>query len=502
MTQAASQDPASVSAGNHAIGLRGHPPGLRTLFFTELWERFSYYGMRALLVLFMVAPATSGGMGLSAREAAHIYGNYTMAVYMLAIPGGFIADYLLGHRRSVLVGGIIIACGHFALAVDRIEMFYAGLVLIVLGTGLLKPSISALVGGLYAKNDERRDAGFSIFYMGINLGAFLAPFVTGFLAQSDIFKSWLEQSGFDPAGSWHWGFGAAGVGMVLGLIVYILQADRIAHIGERPKIEPKAWLHALFVLVGTGAALTLSMLSGKPGFEWVPYSFLLIPAAGIIYFAAKDDLDARRVAAIGVFFIAAMIFWAVFEQAGSTIALFGDQLTRTQIFGWNFPSSWFQSLNSLFVIMLAPIFAWAFVRLGPNQPSSPVKFAIGLIFLGLSFALMVPAAILTVEGKVSPLWIVGLFFLQTVGELFLSPVGLSTMTKLAPARLVSLVLGVWFLAAAWGSKLAGLLASEFNASDPQALAAFFQTQAIMVAIAAALMLAVTPWVHRLMGEIR
>ena len=483
-------------------GFAGHPQGLATLFFAELWERFSYYGMRALLALFIVAPAAAGGLGLSTAEAARIYGNYTMAVYMLSIPGGFIADRYLGAHRAVLIGGAIIACGHFTLAINSLTTFYIGLSLIALGTGLFKPNISALVGALYRQGDDRRDAGFSIFYMGINIGGLIAPLVTGFLAQSAMFKSWLAAWGFDPALSWHWGFGAAGVGMSLGLAVLALRGRHLAEAGRPPAIAATTWGAALLVLVGTIIVMAVTMLSDRPGFEWLRGLFLVVPIAVIAWFAAKGDLDSKRIAAVFVFFIAAMVFWAIFEQAGLTIALFADQLTARTLAGVTFPSAWFQSLNPLFVILLAPIFAWAWLRLGKRQPSSPMKFALGLFFLGLSFLLMVPAAMLTAEGRVSPLWLIGLFFLQTVGELFLSPVGLSTMTKLAPMRFVGLMLGVWFLGAAWGNKLAGVLGSGFTAGDASELAMFFLQQAVMVGVATLLLLALVPWVKRLMGGVR
>jgi POT family proton-dependent oligopeptide transporter len=480
----------------------GQPRGLSTLFFTELWERFSYYGMRALLTLFIVAPVAAGGLELTSIEAARIYGNYTMAVYLLSIPGGFIADRYLGAHRAVLIGGVIIACGHFTLAVPDQTAFYIGLGLVAIGTGLFKPNISAMVGGLYARDDERRDAGFSIFYMGINVGGFLAPLVTGFLAQSETFKGWLAAGGFDPADSWHWGFGAAGVGMTFGLVAYAIQAKRLEHVGRPPAVVTRSWATSLIVIVGTLAVMTLTVLSDDPRFQWLRAAFLLLPVSAIVWFAMRGDFDGQRLAAVFVFFIAAMIFWAIFEQAGITIALFGLELTRTDLFGWTFPTAWFQSLNSLFVILLAPLFALAWLRLGSRQPSSPVKFALGLFFLGLSFLLMVPAAMLTAEGRVNPLWLVGLFFLQTVGELFLSPVGLSTMTRLAPERLVGLVLGVWFLAAAWGNKLAGILGGGYTSADANTLAVFFLQQAAMVGIATLALLMLVPWLKHLMRGVR
>ncbi len=482
-------------------GLGGHPRGLTTLFFSELWERFSYYGMRALLTLFMVAGADAGGLGYDKKTAAAIYGNYTMSVYMLSIVGGFIADNFIGARRSVLIGGCIIACGHFSMAFSSEATFFAGLVLVALGTGLLKPNISTMVGSLYRPDDERRDAGFSIFYMGINLGAFAAPLVTGWLAQSAEFRAMLAGWGMDPLHSWHWGFGAAGVGMTIGLIVYVLTGERLAHVGLGPPADAtRPWGKLALVVIATAALMGVMMLADQ--YPSVVYGLFAVQIAAVFYFAFKPDADSKRIAAILVFFIAAEIFWAIFEQAGSTISLFGDQLTRTQIFGWNFPSAWFQSVNSLWVIILAPGFAWLWIKLGRNQPSSPFKFMLALVFLGLSFVLMVPAAKLTAEGKVSPLWIVGLFFLQTLGEMCLSPVGLSTMTKLAPQRLLGLMMGIWFLATALGNKLAGVLAGHFESKDASVLADFFFKQAIWVGVATLVLLALIPWVKRLMGGVR
>ncbi len=478
-----------------------HPPGLAPLFFTELWERFSYYGMRALLVLFMVAAPESGGLGLSMAEAAAIYGNYTMAVYMLSIPGGFLADGFLGAHRSVMIGGAIIACGHFALAVPAEVCFYAGLTLIALGTGLFKPNISALVGALYDSGDTRRDAGFSIFYMGINIGGLVAPLVTGFLAQSALFKSILAEGGIDPSASWHFGFAAAGVGMTLGLIHLLWRGVGLRPLAPPPLQRPGPLAGALVGVVTLGL-FALTVASDWAGLESLRVAFLVLPAAAAMWLALSGDMVRRRMAAVFVLFIAAMIFFAIFEQAGVTIALFADQLTRNEAFGLAFPSAWFQSLNSLFVIMLAPLFAGMWVRLGARQPSSPAKFAAGLGFLAASLLLMVPAAALTAEGKVGPLWLVGLFFLQTVGELLLSPVGLSTMTKLAPVRLVGFVLGLWFLAAAWGNKLAGVFGSAFTATDAGALASYFLWQAGLVAVAALVLVVLTPWVKGLMGGVR
>jgi proton-dependent oligopeptide transporter, POT family len=487
----------------------GQPAGLPTLFFTELWERFSYYGMRALLTLFMVAPVASGGLGFATENAGRIYGNYTMAVYMLAIPGGFIADRIIGAKRSVMLGGWTIALGHYCLAVPLIEFFYLGLLLVALGTGLFKPNISALLGSLYNRGDALRDAGFSIFYMGINIGAFIAPLVTGFLAQSSWFKNWLAANSFDPSKSWHWGFAAAGVGMTLAMLLFSrnTQAMTIGHAAAaEAEVETETGTSTLkqgiAVVAGTLALLGLALASDIEGYANLRWLFLMLPLAGIFYAARQPSGDAQRLAAIGVLFIASMIFWAVFEQAGTTIALFADKLTRNELFGMPFPSSWFQSVNPIFVILLSPVFAALWLSFGARQPSPAIKFAFGLLFLSSSFLLMVPAAKLTASGAVSPLWLVGLFFLQTVGELLLSPVGLSTMTKLAPERMTGLVLGIWFLAAAFGNKLAGVLGGGFNGDDPSALASSFLTQAVLVAVAAGLLFLAAPWVKRLSEDAR
>lgn len=507
MTNATSKPAALLEAPARSLRamFQGHPAGLRRLFFTELWERFSYYGMRALLTLFMVAPLAEGGLSLSTADATRIYGNYTMAVYMLSIPGGFIADRVLGARRSVLLGGWTIALGHYALAIPTLTAFYTGLVLIAVGTGLFKPNITGLVGALYSPGDARRDAGFSVFYMGINIGAFLAPFVTGFLAQSAAFKSILASAGLDPSSSWHWGFGAAGAGMTIAMMLFMRSshtlddpvplAERLA--GRGGLLRDGALMSALTLLL-----LVLALASDSAGWQWLRWMFLVLPLSAIAWCLYRGSEDHRRLAAIGVLFIAAMVFFAIFEQMGSSMALFADQLTDNSIAGIAFPSAFWQSVNPLFVILLAPVFALLWLRLGSRQPSAPVKFALGLTLVALSFAWMIPAAKLAIEGKISPVWLAGLFLLQTAGELMLSPVGLSTMTRLAPARMTGLVLGLWFLAAAFGNKLAGVLGGQFTAEDPAALEAFFFTQSLWVAVAAGLMFLLAPWVKHLSGEDR
>ncbi len=484
----------------HPGGIGGHPKGLSMLFFAEMWERFSYYGMRAILLLFMIAPLAMGGMGMDQMLAAQIYGNYTMASYMVCILGGYLADNFIGARRAVLIGGFIITAGHYTLAIDSTPSFYLGLILVALGTGLLKPSISTLVGGLYARGDHRRDAGFSLFYMGINLGAFAAPLVVGWLAQSEEFKVLLLSWGFDPLHSWHWGFGAAGIGMTFGMWTYIRRLKLLGHIGHPPDREtPRPW--GQLVMVALGTAVLLGLMIASDNFAWINPIVYALPVAGVIYFGLmKKDEESHRIAAILVFFIAAIIFWAVFEQAGSSLTLFADELTHNEIAGWAFPSSWFQSVNSLFILALAPLFAWVWIRWGARQPSVPGKFVLGLVFLGVSFLLLVPAAQLTASGKVSPWWLIAVYFLQTLGELCLSPVGLSTMSKLAPAKLTGLIMGLWFLGTALGNKLAGVLAEDFSSKDPVLLSRFFLNQALTVGGVTVLLLAMVPWVKRRMGN--
>jgi POT family proton-dependent oligopeptide transporter len=432
-------------------GWFGHPRGLSTLFFTEMWERFSFYGLRAILLFFMTASAAQGGLGFPTPKATGILGWYGFGVYAAAIPGGWIADRFLGQYRSVFVGGVIIALGHFSLAVPSITTFYLGLLLIVIGTGLLKPNISTMVGALYDQDDERRDAGFSIFYMGINLGAFIAPFVVGTLGQRV---------------GWHVGFGCAGIGMTLGLIQYVAGKRRLLPALER-----------------IGQAEQRSASSAEPWWHFTPEEW-------------------KRVGAIAVFFLFSCVFWAAFEQAASSLNLFADRMTRLNAFGFEFPSSWFQSLNSAFMIFgLAPLLALLWIRLGPRQPSSPIKFALGLLFAGLGFALLVPAAKMAQEQGmlVSVWWLVGVYFLHTIGELCLSPVGLSIVTKLAPARIVGAMMGLWFLSIAVGNKMAGWVAGYFERLP---LPELFGAVALTTFVAAVILLAITRPIQRLMGGVR
>jgi proton-dependent oligopeptide transporter, POT family len=444
----------------------GHPRGLSTLFFTEMWERFSYYGMRALLLLYMTAPLAAGGLGFDAARGGAIYGLYTSMVYMTTLPGGWIADRLIGQRRAVLYGGILIALGHFSMALANLTTFYLGLFLIVIGTGLLKGNVSVIVGQLYAPKDVRRDAGFSIFYMGINLGAFIAPIVCGYLGQRI---------------DWHLGFGAAGVGMLLGVVQYLAGAKNLGEAGMRPApaASPEAAAHlrqrailwggialVLIVLLGVGMATGVVPLTDTQLADAAGYFLLLLTLGffGWLYLAGDwTPAERRRLYVIGVLFLAAALFWSAFEQAGSTLNLFADRSTRTSVLGVGFPSSWFQSLNSAFLFLLAPVFAWLWVRMGPNDPSSPTKFGIALVLVGAGFAVLVVAAQLAENGvQVSPMWLTVVYLLHTCGELTLSPVGLSAMTKLAPVRIGGLMMGVWFLATSVGNYIGGRVSSFYE----------------------------------------
>ena len=431
----------------------GHPRGLATLFFTEMWERFSYYGMRALLILYMVAPPAEGGLGFSTEKGASIYGWYAFSVYALSIPGGWIADRFLGLYRSVLWGGVIIALGHFSMAFPSIQFFYLGLVLIVIGTGLLKPNVSSMVGTLYNKDDARRDAGFSIFYMGINLGAFIAPLITGPLGQRV---------------NWHWGFAAAGVGMVLGVVQYIA--------GRRYLIGADAPRTDAAIAREEHATSSAPAPSFTPG-EW------------------------KRIAVIGILFFFSVLFWMSFEQAGSSLNLFADRYTDMHVGSWNIPASVMQSVQPLFVILLSPVFAWLWLSLGRREPSSPAKFSLSLVIVGLGMLLLVPAAAIAQNQgiKVSPWWLIGVYFLHTVAELCLSPVGLSMVTKLAPARIVGLMMGVWFLSISFGNKAAGYVAGMF---DKLPLTQIFGTVAAMTIIAGVILVLVLRPIKRLMGDVR
>ena len=465
---------AAITAPPHARAVEsdsifaGHPSGLGPLFFTELWERFSYYGMRAILILYMTSTAAQGGLGYDVKHASAIYGWYTMSVYLTALPGGLFADYVTGTRLAVLIGGIIIAAGHFTMVFHSLTTFYLGMALIAIGTGLLKPNISAMVGKLYRKDDPRRDNGFSIFYMGINVGALLAPLAVGYLAKGESFKGFLSSMGMDPTKSWHWGFAAAGVGMIVGLLVYLWNGQKLAHVGNKVKKRSERKTEA------TNADEDAHPLT-------------------------RDDW--KRIAAIFIFFTFTILFWGAYEQKGASLNLFADRLVDTTLFGWKFPAPYLQSLTPAFVILLTPIFTMIWLRLKDRQPSSPVKFTLGMLFIGLAYVLIVPAAMLTAQGRISFWWLVGLYFLEVCGEMCLSPVGLSTVTKLSPPKLVGFMMGIWFLASAFGSKLAGYLSGFFVSNNSWQLVKLYGGIALGLLVAAVILAILTPTIKRLMGQV-
>ena len=462
----------------------GHPRGLSTLFFTEFWERFSYYGIRAILVLFMTAAISEGGLGFSVERAGAIYGLYTACVYLLALPGGWLADQLLGQRRSVFIGGLFIALGNFLLYVPGMTTFFLGLVSIIIGTGLLKPNVSTMVGELYPgtspEQGARRDAGFSIFYMGINLGAFIAPLICGYVGEKINYRL---------------GFLVAGIGMLLGLIQYKLGGRNLGQTGLHPNASgnPETRRRTILILLGgiVGVAvlgflltsvfnLTVEQIAGTTG--------VVIVGLALLYLIAQlvskdlDRTEKKRMGVIFVLFIFSAIFWSGFEQAGSSLTLFAEQLTRLNVLGWEMPASWLQSVNPILIIALAPVFAWLWIALSRRklEPSSPAKFSLGLILLGLGFGVMVWASILTngQTRQVAPTWLILTYFFHTCGELCLSPVGLSTVTKLAPHRKVGQMMGVWFMSVALGNLIAGMVAGQFQSLPlPQIFGAVFATTA-------------------------
>lgn len=531
----------------------GHPAGLFTLFFTEMWERFSYYGMRAILVLFMTAELAerNPGLGMSTLEAGAIYGLYTSAVYLLTLPGGWLADNVFGQRRTIWYGGIVIMFGHISLAVPGDMTFYLGLVLVAVGTGLLKANISTIVGDLYPQSGARRDAGFSIFYMGINIGSFAGQMIVGYLGE-----------GID----WHYGFGAAAVGMFLGLIVYRLTAHQyLGEIGIVPKAKearlesaeirnPLSTRLAIVLAVALVVLILMLQLTGLVDMTTVvglaQAMGVLIVAIAAFYFiyvlvaGNLDKIQKRRVYVIICLFVGAALFWSGFEQAGSSLNLFAERHTdrlfgpagiasfipivaalltfavvgiiwynkiysnKTLIIslkvitgvvgigiaafawwiitsiseGWEMPASWLQSVNPLFIIIFAPIIGALWVKLAARNmsPSAPLKFGFGLILLGLGFLMMVFASRMVVadlEGtvRVSALWLVMTYFLHTIGELTLSPIGLSMTTKLAPKKFAGQMMGIWFIGAALGNLIAGLFAGNFDEENVLEMPNLFMT---------------------------
>ena len=483
----------------------GHPRGLSTLFFTEMWERFSYYGMRALLMLFMTAAIAqrNPGLGMSVEKAAAIYGLYTSMVYLLCLPGGWVADNVWGQKKAVFIGGCLIAAGHFCLAVQMMPTFYLGLILIVLGTGLLKPNISTMVGDLYPEGGARRDAGFSVYYMGINIGAFFGPIFCSF---------------FGEGYNWHWGFSLAGIGMVAGLIQYRLGARHLVGAGEL-KIEATAEVLSrrnrnfltIFAIAVAAVGLfvwlamrgivpvTLQQVANAVGSSIVAFAILYF--VYLLFFAGYGAQDKKHLLVIFWLFILAAVFWAGYEQAGSSMNLFAFDLTDRVFGGWEMPAGWLQIVPAAFVILFAPVFGalWVWLARRNAHPSIPMKFALGLLLLAAGFfVLSWGAANATAQNKVSMAWLIVTYFFHTVGELCLSPVGLSSVTKLAPRDRVGQMMGIWFVGAALGNLFAGLVAGRLETLAPSAL---FWNVALIIGGAGLLSVLLAPLIKKLIRGI-
>ncbi len=454
----------------------GHPMGLMNLFVTEMWERMSYYGMRGILVLFMTAVIAEGGMAIGTATAVAIYGLYTASVYFMGLPGGWIADRLIGSQKAVWYGGIVIMCGHIVLAIPSSKMFFIGLILLTIGTGLLKPNISAMVGQLYASDDERRDSGYALYYLGINLGSLIGYIVCGGLAETI---------------GWHWGFGAAAVGMAFGLVVFHFTKPTLKGAGEFPasplsaKGQRNSWsVIGLFLIVL--AAVTALMLSGKLSVDPIALSkvtavvFTMIFFAYFfwIYFTGKlSNIEKKGMWALLLVCVASTCFWSGFEQAGSSLNLFGRDFVDRGIGGFEMPTSWLQSINSTFILILTPFFVYFWLWLGRrlSTPAYGIKMGVGLIIMGLGFVVMIFAAQAAANGKVAVFWLVLTYFLHTFGELVLSPISLSAVSKLSPQRFLGQMMGLFILTYSMGSIIAGLLAGRFDPENVGEMPALFTT---------------------------
>jgi POT family proton-dependent oligopeptide transporter len=490
----------------------GHPRGLATLFLTEMWERFTFYGMRAVLVLFLVAAVASGGFGLDDKTAAAIYGLYNAGIYLAALPGGWIADRLIGAQRAVMFGGLAITLGNTLLATSTTPKgFYFGLIVIVLGIGLLKPNVSAMVADLYPEGGARLDAGFTVFYIGINLGGFLGPLVIPLAQQYLGMRA---------------GFGAGALFMAIGVLQFYLARRHLGDSGLHPApihaagsttlmVPPgRQWLR-LWIGVGVLTALLAAVSAGLIPIDAVSLvhgtTYVIVGMAGLYfaYFFVVADLtpeERRRGVVLLVLFVGCALFFSGFEQAGSSLNLFAERYTDRTV-GWLhvvIPTGWFQSLNSLFIFIFAPFFAWIWVALARRHlnPSAPAKFAIGVILMGSGFLVMAAAAAIVASGaKVLPYWLAMTYLLHTFGELCLSPVGLSYYTKLAPKRFVGQMMGMWFLAMSLGNLVASLIAGDFDAGNVAAMPGQYLHIVYFSVGLGAILLVISRPVKRLMGSV-
>ena len=439
-----------------------HPKGLRVLFFTEMWERMSYYGMRGILVLFMTASISNGGLDFNNGSASAIYGIYAASVYLATLPGGWIGDNILGQQKTILYGGIIIMFGHLSLAIPNINSFYIGLILVVLGTGLLKPNISAIVGELYENNPEMRQSGFTIFYMAINLGSILGFFICGYLGENI---------------GWHYGFGAAGIGMAFGLMQYIYNIKLLENYGLEPfnKIDSKIknkYKKIILTSLALIFSITISGLLGLWNINPVPLANILtviITLISLFYFfyifvfGELDKNEKKRIVMIFILFIGAALFWSGFDQGGSSFNIFAKEYTDRIILGWEYPASWLQIINPLFVVILSPFMSYLWIYLGKRMldPSLPFKFGLGLIFMAIGFLVIAMGAQVALSEELAGAqWLLITYLLHTIGELTLSPIGLAAISSLSPKKYIGQMMGIWFLASSLGAIIAGLISGR------------------------------------------
>ncbi|WP_228978789.1 peptide MFS transporter [Streptomyces sp. DH12] len=464
MASSLTKDPANTPVAEKTFF--GHPRGLATLFMTEMWERFSYYGMRALLVYYLVSGGADaavgsqgGGLAMTAATATAIYSVYVSMVYLMAMPGGWFGDRVWGARKTVAIAGAVIMLGHLSLALPGQAMFFVGLALVAAGSGLLKANISTMVGHLYdGPDDPRRDGGFTLFYIGINLGAFVAPFVIGTVGKEH---------------NWHAGFALAALGMGLGLVQFLFGTRHLSpkssvvpnplSAEERRRVLLRVTGGLLVAAAFYGAVVALGMYTLNWALVPLTLAGLVIPVAVLARIKRDKDLSPTEQSKVNGyiwFFVAAAVFWMIYDQGGSTLSLFADDKTADSVFGFGFSATWYQSLNPLYVMALAPVFAWLWLWLARRnqEPNTIVKFAMGLVLVGASFfVFVIPMGMAGDGGKVSPMWLVSIYMIQTIGELCLSPVGLSVTTKMAPQKYASQMMGVWFLAVTAGDCTTGLL---------------------------------------------
>ena len=465
--------------------LNNHPIGLKTLFLTEMWERMSFYGMRGILVLFMTASLIDGGLAIDAVSASAIYGIYSSSVYLVALLGGWIADRHIGQQNAILYGGLVIMIGHFLLAFTNIETFYLGLIFVVLGTGLLKPNISAIVGGLYEKEQEKKEAGFTIFYMSINIGSVLGFFICGYLGESI---------------GWHYGFGAAGIGMAFGLIQFIFTRKNLGEIGIKPSIElpknkKKKEIISLYFLFFIFMTILLMGIFGFWTFDPIPIAnaltVIIISIAAIYFlylfiFGNLNEDERKKITLILVLFFGAAFFWSGFDQAGSSFNIFAKEYTDRIIFGWEYPASWLQVLNPILVVILSPFMAYLWIFLGKRMldPSLPFKFGLGLILMAIGFIFIaIGANVAMQDGLAGARWLLLTYLFHTIGELTLSPIGLAAISNLSPKRYVGQMMGIWFLASSLGAIIAGLLSGQATYEGLNSMPSLFNKVAIISSIA-------------------